>query len=1050
MRPLFAAGCVICLLGVACSQTDLKLIPSPQLVEVHRSLCNWSDGYHIVLAVPANSDDGFAADQLREEAGRTPSVGKETSGSHLEVLIGALDQAAVSAEVNRLGIDLAPLAGKSAEAYLLAVRPDRIIAAGNGPAGTFYAIQTLKQLLRGNSRNGAIPCVTILDWPGLPLRGYSDDISRGPIPTMEFFKREIRTMSEFKQNMLTFYTEHVFKLDKHPIIAPPDGITAEEVRELSAYARKHHVELVGNFQSFGHFHNILRHEQYANLRETGSVITPAKEESYQFLDEVYSEICPAYESKLFNVNCDETWGLGEGPSKELAAQIGVGGVYLRHMNRIHDMLRDKYGKRMMMWGDIALQHPDIIDQLAKDTILLSWGYGASANYDRAIEPFVKAGLEFMVCPGTSCWSRIFPVYSNATVNIRNYVRDGAKFGAIGMLNTTWDDDGENLFVWNFYGTNWGGACAWRPEDADLEAFDAAYSQVSYGTPDDKVTRAINLLASCSANPLTHGNSNGAFYVKPFGALATSFDLVMEQAADLCDRTERALDLLAQAKGQVRLDSTDLDTIAFAARRLHFIGRARELQLGMAREYTEAVARFPEIGPSKIALNRAIACARELGDTVEGLQTEYRRVWLAENRPWWLDRMAGKYDGLIAAYRDHQRTLENARAELDKTGTPPDPAAVGLELGETSRRTVVAAVSAEAIIPADAAWWDARWPFRIPFSVEGAGKVRVDYPVELRLNFAPYDVAAESVRVVEIAGDGKLTPLLTQFIPAEASAGNVVFLMPGETAPGAVRRFAAYFDVKGSTPKPAQEGEAITVKAEGGNRWIENSVYRTLLGTHGAHLFVWEVKALGGLDITEPGRSGWAGFADVGREGSRDANFQITVEAAGPVMARIKATAPSAMAEKLFTFYAGKPYVEVMLANPTDFYWNYDNVTNFAKDKGSPGTAIFSNGHSEPVCASDEQIHAVARGASWGAKTRPDGLLLANITPEVEDATHMTGPGGGWGGTGIEQSKPAAHFIIVADKVQGDPATLLNSVRDTLDTRNQPKMKLSGLQARPGG
>lgn len=1049
MRSCLVAACFVCLLGTACSQSDLKLIPSPRLVQIHYSRCDWTEGYRIELAVPDSADDRFAAAQLRQEAARTPEVAKEVGSARLRVLVGALDIKGVAAEVNRLGIDVAALVGKSAEAYLLAVRGDGVIAAGNGPAGTFYAVQTLKQLLRGNSRNGAIPCCTILDWPGMTWRGYSDDISRGPIPTLEFFKRQIRTMSEFKQNMLTFYTEHVFKLDKHPVIAPPDGITAEEVRELSAYARQHHVELVGNFQSFGHFYNILKHEQYAHLRETGSVITPAKEESYQFLDDVYSEICPAYESELFNVNCDETWGLGEGPSKELAAEIGVGGVYLRHMNRVHDMLRDSYGKRMMMWGDIALQHPDIIDQLAKDTILLSWGYGAAANYDRAIEPFVKAGLEFMVCPGTSCWSRIFPQYGNATVNIRNYVRDGAKFGAIGMLNTTWDDDGENLFVWNFYGTNWGAACAWRPEDADLESYDEAYAQVSYGAPDDKIAQAIGLLSSCTHNPLTQGNHNGAFYVKPFGALATSYDLVMDQAADLCDRSGRALALLEEAKAEARVDLADLDTIAFAARRLHSIGRARELQLGMAREYTEAVARFPEVGPAKDALDRAIASARELGDTVESLQAEYRRVWLAENRPWWLDRMAGKYDGLIAAYREHQKKLVDARAELEKTGTPPDPAAVGLELAETSRRKVVATVSPEPLIPVNAAWWDARWPFRIPFSVEGSGKVRVDYPVELRLNFAPYEVAPDSVRVVELLAGGTQSPVLTQFIPVEAGAGNVAFLMPGETAPGAVRTFAAYFDVKGSSAKPDQAGEAVTVKAEGGSRWVENSVYRTLLGTHGAHLFVWEVKALGNLDITEPGRSGWSGFADVGREGSRDANFQITVETAGPVMARIKATAPSAMAEKLFTFYAGKPYVEVMLANATDFYWNYDNADDFAKDRGNPGTAIFSNGHSEPVCASDEQVHAVARGATWGAKTRPDGLLLANITPEV-DATQMTGPGGGWGGTGIEQSKPAAHFIILADKVAGDPAALLDSVRDSLDMREQPKMKLSGLQARPGG
>jgi len=44
--------------------------------------------------------------------------------------------------------------------------------------------------------------------------------------------------------------------------------------------------------------------------------------------------------------------------------------------------------------------------------------------------------------------------SNAMVNISNYVRDGAKLGAMGMMNTVWVDDGENLFAYNWHGLLW--------------------------------------------------------------------------------------------------------------------------------------------------------------------------------------------------------------------------------------------------------------------------------------------------------------------------------------------------------------------------------------------------------------------------------------------------------------------------------------------------------------------------------------------------------------------------------------------------------------------
>jgi len=1031
------------------SGTSLKLIPLPREVQVKQGQFVFDAAVGVMLGDMTNRENLFAAEQLTDEVGREWKLklplGKTTKKL---ILLGLSTEAAVSREVAKRKLRVGDELG--GEGYVLDVAPDGILIAARETAGVFYGVQTLKQLIRANRRGKAIPCVRIRDWPGLRYRGYSDDISRGPIPTMDFFKRQIRTMAEFKMNMLTFYTEHVFKLDKYPFIAPEDGITADEVKELSAYARQFHVELVGNFQSFGHFYNILKHEQFKDLRETMGIITPAKEESYEFLSYVFSQIAPAYDSPLFNVNCDETYGLGEGPSKPEVEKIGVGGVYVKHMIRLHEILKG-YGKRMMMWGDIALQHPTIVQQLPKDTILLSWGYGAAENYDRAIEPFVKAGFEFMVCPGVSCWSQIFPNYNNAVVNIQNYVRDGAKFGALGMLNTTWDDDGENLFSWNFYGTNWGAACAWRPEDTRLEDYDAAFSQVMYGTRSGCVTEAIKLLASAADIGLTRGLHDAAFWEPPFDALLTTIRATREQAEKLKAITEKAISLLQQAKTEATVNQQDIDYLLFAARRLRFLADSRLVRLAAAQQYEKSLERYTADETAatiegKAALRSALDATATLANELSSLRSEYERLWRMENRPSSLDRVLKRYDNLLAHIADQEQKLRQALDDLEKNGKLAEPRLLRLEITETAARRARVVPSREPLLPPTTSWWNANYTCRLPLRVEAGNVARVDCPVEMRLTLASMvsPIKPGQVRLIEYKPTGEIIgEIPCQFdLNGQGEAGLLTFILNGLTPAQSYRNFALYFAPQHDEVPPPVAGE---VKISGGEKgfWVENDRYRILLGKEGAHLYVWEVKSLGSKDITSPGERDWTGFADYGTK-DRNAIFDIQPVAKGPVMARFRCTSSATGKEKIITFYAGLPWVEVMLDTPVNFYWDYDDVRNFAADSPTPGTALFSNGRSEPVCRSDQTIHAVGHGTTWCAKVRADGFVLANLTPEVA-TTHMVGPGGGWGGVGIEHGNPAAHFVTFADKTDQPPADLLNALQRTLDLRNQVRMKIGKVE-----
>ncbi len=55
------------------------------------------------------------------------------------------------------------------------------------------------------------PPSTIKDWPALPHRGLDDDLSRGPVPTLEFQKRQVRTLAAYKLNIYSPYFEHTLQ-----------------------------------------------------------------------------------------------------------------------------------------------------------------------------------------------------------------------------------------------------------------------------------------------------------------------------------------------------------------------------------------------------------------------------------------------------------------------------------------------------------------------------------------------------------------------------------------------------------------------------------------------------------------------------------------------------------------------------------------------------------------------------------------------------------------------------------------------------------------------
>jgi hypothetical protein len=1024
------------------AQADPKIIPQPR--EMAASGADFVVGADaaIVLGKPDDEQDRFAAAMLCAEL-KTKIAGK----AKRPILIGVASRdAALRAACEQRALKVTAELGD--EGYVLDVNADGVVAAANAAPGVFYAVQTLRQLVkRPPDGRAAIEGVRVRDWPGLRYRGCQDDVSRGPVPTMEYFKKQIRTLAAFKINVFCLYTEHVFKFRKYPQIAPEGGeITAEQTRELIAYGKKHHVELLPQIQSFAHQAHILKHPEFAEMREMpegGHVFCPLSEGTYKLLGDLYSEFVPVHDMKFFHVGCDETFELGKGRSKEKAAEIGVDGLYLQHMKRLRDILLP-YGKRLMFWGDIALHHKDMIPKLPKDYVVMNWTYGGATNYLARLEPFKAAGLDQWVCPGVSCWNQIFPDCVTARTNIAYFVRDGAAMGAQGMLNTAWDDDGENLTEYNWYGFLWSADCAWQPEKFDTERFDAAFARAFYGADVPELTEAINLLGSLHRVLRASRSTDAAFWEDPFtGQRPAGADLA-KRLQQIIESSGRARTLIGQSRSKVRANEASLDAMVFAAGRWSLLAKKLLIADEIAAAYRRAADEPQNHKLVEAALRDGPARLRALAAEVSHLRDEYRRLWLVENRPYYLETITARYDALAERLETKAHQLHETLTAYEQTGLLPEPEKLGLGDRSAIRRSR----APEPFQPpkdfaARSPWWNNDWRYRVLVKLDAGKFERADYPVEAALNFtkllsgAAFDPS--SVRVVEEGWE-----LPSQFDPAAKfdaqrhAAGNVVWIARGRTQPKTPRFFYIYFD---SAPKPATNYAGLRTR----DNWIENAAVKVRLGAEGSHAYVWQVKALGGLDITQPGERGWEGFFDV--RGYRNEPFTLTSEARGPVLARYRMKAADGFT-KVVSFYDDQPWCEVQLSQPASDCWNFDDANLMSAASKTPGQFLFSSGRtgslSKPGVLSEAEP-----ATTWGAKFRPDGLTLACVTPDGA-ATHRAGPGGGMGGVGIEGAGSTAHFIVFGGVLDGKAnlAKTMEDLRRTMTLVNPPALSVGSVENRP--
>lgn len=512
-------------------------------------------------------------------------------------------------------------------------------------AGLFYGVATLGQWLRLHpSDDDFLPGLQVEDWPDYPQRGVMLDISRNKVPRLDTLKQMIDLLADCKINHLQLYTEHTFAYRGHETVwRDASPLTGDDIRQLDTFCRQRHIELVPNQNSFGHFHRWLVHEPYRQLAECPEGIDhpfsdqrepfslcPVDDRAIDLLEDLYDQLLPHFASPMVNVGLDETMDLGTGRSAEACRQRGKETVYLEFLQRIHAALKSR-GRRMMYWGDVVLEHPELIPRLPKDAIILAWGYEANFPFADKARQFAASGLEFWMCPGTSTWSSFAGRGENALLNLGRAAVEGKRHGSTGYLITEWGDHGHLQPLPTAYlGFMAGAAFAWNVDSAEhptdlpiAEMLDAHAFRDPRGVLGKVTVDLANAYLHTNAPPPGGDKINGSalFFQLAFAHKPADQRRGHGMTPAHLDATRRFIAQTLQNLPPQNLPAND----GLVERELRWLGEILDLACRLA------LGRF-DIGLDAPLHALPETLRRRLDSELETLIEQRHQLWLARHRP----------------------------------------------------------------------------------------------------------------------------------------------------------------------------------------------------------------------------------------------------------------------------------------------------------------------------------------------------------------------------------------------------------------------------------
>ncbi len=397
--------------AVAPAAATLGLVPQPVSVETRPGAFRLTAT--TALVSPPHSPDARLAASYLASALAAPT------GWQLKISEAAFPLLRHNAII--LGLGDVTAAPSHPDAYQLNVTTRGIRIQSPTPAGLFYGVQTLLQLLPPDVESPTrrdvawtLPCVQIVDYPRYPWRGLLLDVSRHFFPK-QFVEQYIDRMARYKMNVFHWHLtdDNGWRIEikslpqltqigawRVPRLAkwgtreaPREGeaateggyYTQDDIREVVAYAKQRFVTVVPEIEMPGH--SLAALAAYPELSCTGgpfhvdpgsnfyqridNALCPGNEKTFEFIDKVFTEVAQLFPSEYVHVGGDECfkgfWKSCPKCQKRMADEHLTTPEELQsYLIRRAEKILESKGKKLIGWDEI------LEGGLAPNATVMSW------------------------------------------------------------------------------------------------------------------------------------------------------------------------------------------------------------------------------------------------------------------------------------------------------------------------------------------------------------------------------------------------------------------------------------------------------------------------------------------------------------------------------------------------------------------------------------------------------------------------------------------------------------------------------------------------------